>query len=311
MKASSTLTITFEDAILSPMNLFEKPVMLVDATGLIFRAYFSIPPTLSAPDGTVTNAVHGVLGSIIKLEEEVSPTASAMIFDAGRRTFRTEIFPAYKAQRPEPPDDLRPQFALTIEMARALGVPTLVEEGVEADDLIASCAMAAARRGHPVTVLTSDRDLLQILDTDGISVWFPVKGGKNREFEKWDRHRFLAEYGFPPERLTDYKALRGDPSDNIPGVAGIGEKTGMGLMHEFGSLEGIYESLGEIKQPKIRDKLTAERDNVFLYRRLVTLRRDVECAEEIDWDGFHPLNRSSAEFRAFAERLGLKRYILG
>ena len=292
------------------MNLFEKPVMLVDATGLIFRAYYSIPNTLSAPDGTVTNAVHGVLGSVIKLEEEVSPTASAMIFDAGRRTFRTDIFPDYKAQRPEPPDDLRPQFSLTIELARALGVPTLVEDGIEADDLIASCAMAAARRGHPVTVLTSDRDLLQLLDTDGVRVWFPVRGGKNREFDKWDGKRFAEEYGFPPEKFTDYKALRGDPSDNIPGVAGVGEKTAMGLMHEFGGLEGIYERITAVKPPRIKEKLESERDNVFLYRRLVTLKRDVECAETIDWDGLHPLNRSSAEFREFAERLGLKRYVL-
>jgi DNA polymerase-1 len=325
------------------VNLFPQPVLLFDATGLIFRAYYSIPNNLTAPDGTVTNAIHGVLGSIVKIEDEVRPSVTAMIFDAGRRTFRQDEYAAYKANRPEPPDDLRPQFALTIEMARTLGVPTLVEQGVEADDLIASCAMEAVRRGHPVAVLTSDRDLLQILDTDGVTIWFPVKGSRNRMFDKWDRARFEAEYGFPPEDFPDYKALRGDPSDNVPGVAGIGEKTAMKLVGEYGGLEGIYAALenletggraprpdsearpenisprpesGEKPKPsastleKFREKLTAAKDEVFLFRRILTVKRDCEMAKSVDWDGNLPLDRGAPAFREFAERLGLKRYVV-
>lgn len=291
------------------MNLFERPVLLFDATGLIFRAYYSIPTTLTAPDGTVTNAVHGVLGSIIRIEQEVDPTVSAMIFDAGRRSFRTDMYENYKAQRPEPPDDLRPQFELTIEMARTLGVPTLVERGVEADDLIASCAMEAARMGHTVTILTSDRDLLQLLDTDGIQVWFPVKGGRNREFDKWTRARFVSEYGFTPDLFTDYKALRGDPSDNIPGVQGVGEKTALKLIADFGGIEGIYEKIDVVKPDRIRESLLAENNNVRLFRKLVTLKRDCPLAKQFNWDGDHHIRLDGADFKAFAERLGLKRYI--
>jgi len=291
------------------MNLFEQPVLLFDATGLIFRAYYSIPTTLTAPDGTVTNAVHGVLGSIVKIESEVNPTASAMIFDAGRKTFRNEIFEDYKSQRPEPPDDLRPQFSLTIEMARTLGVPTLVEEGVEADDLIASCAIEAVLRGHTVTILTSDRDLLQLLDTDGIEIWFPKRGGQNRVFDKWNRKRFIEKYGFPPELFVDYKALRGDPSDNIPGVKGVGEKTANKLITEFGGLESILARLDAITSARIRDELDRARDKVLLFRELVTLRRDCPIAKTVDWDEHHPIRLDNPDFRKFAEKLGLKRYL--
>jgi DNA polymerase-1 len=194
-------------------------------------------------------------------------------------------------------------------MARALGVPTLVEQGVEADDLIASCAMDAVRNGHTVTILTSDRDLLQLLDTEGVQIWFPVRGGKNRVFEKWNRERFVSEYGFPPERFPDYMALRGDPSDNIPGLPGVGEKTAMKLITDFGALEDIYEKIADVKPDKLRENLTANRDNAFLYRRLVRLKRDCEAASRIDWHGSYPIRLDSMEFRAFAERLGLKRYI--
>jgi len=291
------------------MNLFERPVLLFDATGLIFRAYYSIPTTLKASDGTVTNAVHGVLGSIIRIEKEVDPTASAMIFDAGRRSFRTDLYENYKAQRPEPPDDLRPQFQLTIEMARILGVPTLVERGVEADDLIASCAMEASHMGHTVTVLTSDRDLLQLLDTDGVQVWFPIRGGKNCEFDKWTSQRFFKEYGFEPNLFTDYKALRGDPSDNIPGVQGVGEKTALKLIIEFGGIEQIFDNINSVKPDRVRQSLLNAKDNVFLFRTLVTLKRDCDIAKQIDWNGDHHIKLDSDEFRSFADKLGLKRFI--
>ncbi len=291
------------------MNLFERPILLFDATGLIFRAYYSIPTTLTAPDGTVTNAVHGVLGSIIKIEQEVDPTASAMIFDAGKRSFRTDLYENYKAQRPEPPDDLRPQFQLTIDLARTLGVPTLVERGVEADDLIASCAMEAARMGHTVTILTSDRDLLQLLDTPGVQIWFPVRRSGNKEFDKWTRERFVNEYGFAPELFTDYKALCGDPSDNIPGVQGIGEKTARKLISDFGGIEGIFKCIASVKPDRIRDKLENSKDEVILFRKLVTLKRDCDAAKQIDWNDDHPIRLDSADFRAFADKLGLKRYV--
>jgi len=188
-------------------------------------------------------------------------------------------------------------------------VPTLVEAGVEADDLIASCAMEAVRNGHTVTVLTSDRDLLQLLDTDGVQVWFPVRGGKNRLFEKWNRERFEAEYGFVPDHFPDYKALRGDPSDNIPGLPGIGEKTAMKLIADFGALEAIYEAVDSVKPDKLRLNLVDNRDNAFLYRRLVRLKRDCEAASQIDWHAEYPIRLDSHEFRLFSERLGLKRYI--
>lgn len=244
-------------------------MLLVDATGLIFRAYFTIT-RLTAPDGTPVNAVFGLVRLLMKVFKEVPASASMLAFDAGTDTFRRERFPAYKAQRPAPPDDLRPQFGLSIETAQATGAPVLVLRGFEADDLIATTRDKALARGMKVTVLTGDRDLLQLLTPD-VDVLIMKGAG---EYQRFTPELFEAEFGFPVERYVDYKALMGDPSDNIPGLAGVGPKTAAKLISTFGKLEHIYANLDLVKPDKLRGQLRDEKDNVFLYRELVTLHHD-------------------------------------
>jgi len=253
-------------------------MLLVDATGLIFRAYFTIK-SLTAPDGTPVNAVFGLVRILMKVFKDVPCGACMMAFDAGTDTFRRERFPQYKAQRPPPPDDMRPQFGLSIEAARATGAPVMVLRGFEADDLIATTADKALARGMKVSILTGDRDILQMV-SDDVDVLLMKGAG---EFARYTPEIFAAEYGFPVERFVDYKALMGDPSDNIPGLPGVGPKTAAKLIATHGKLENIYANIDMVKPDTLRQKLRDEKDNVFLYRELVTLHHDVPV--EYDFGG--------------------------
>ena len=249
-----------------------KRLLLIDATGLLFRAYFSLPP-FTAPDGTPVGAVYGLVRMLLKLFRDVPATESAVVFDAGARTFRNDAYPQYKAHRPPPPDDLKPQFGLAIATAQATAAPVFSREGFEADDLIATLAMQAAAVGHAATILTSDRDILQLLSPT-VTVIIP----KKNDFTTYTPESFEAEYGFGVERFTDFKALMGDPSDNIPGVAGIGEKTAAHLVSAYGRLDQLYANLDLVKPEGVRLKLKAGREQAFLFRELVTLRLDAPVA---------------------------------
>ena len=198
----------------------QRRMLLIDGTGLIFRAYYSIAPGMSTPAGQPVNAVFGLLRMILKVFREENATACALVFDAGAKTFRNEMFPDYKAQRAAPPDDLREQFTMSIDTMRATLAPVYVQEGFEADDIIATIAGQAQAAGHAVTVLTSDRDMLQLLSPD-CELLMPAGRG---EFNRRSLAGFEEQYGFPIDRFVDFKAIMGDPSDNIPGVVGIGEK---------------------------------------------------------------------------------------
>lgn len=244
---------------------------MIDATGLIFRAYYSIRGGMTTPDGTPINAVFGLTRMMLKVFRDISATASAIVFDAGRETFRNEMYPEYKAQRPQPPDDLRPQFSLAVDTARATQAPVYIEPGYEADDIIATLAAQAEQAGHQVTILTGDRDILQLLSPD-CDLLMPAARG---DLTLHNTTTFEREYGFPLERYVDYKALRGDPSDNIPGVRGIGPKHAAKLVCTYGKLEQLYANLELVKPAGVQTKLREARDEVFLYRDLVTLKKDV------------------------------------
>ncbi|MEZ5338201.1 MAG: 5'-3' exonuclease H3TH domain-containing protein [bacterium] len=248
-----------------------RHILLIDGTGLIFRAYFSIKGDMTTPEGVPVNAVFGVLRLLMKIFKDNAVTDSAIVFDAGSQTFRNQMYDGYKANRPEPPDDLRPQFGLTIDMAKLTGAPVYSMKGFEADDIIATLASDARRQGNRVSVLTSDRDLLQLLDP-GTQLLMPGKMGAVNEV---DLGEFELKYGFPVERFVDFKALMGDPSDNIPGVAGVGEKTAAKLVAQHGKLESIYSNIDFIKPDGLRKKLEPAKDDVFLFRDLVTVKRDV------------------------------------
>jgi DNA polymerase I len=247
----------------------EKRFLLIDATGLIFRAYYSVTP-LTSPAGEPVNAVFGLMRMLLKLYRELPASASAIVFDAGAKTFRNELYSAYKANRSAPPDDLRSQFSLAIDTARDTLAPVLVEPGFEADDIIATLAERSLHSGHEVAVLSSDRDLLQLL-RPGLTVLTPQRDGG---FKVNSEQSFLDDYGFTIDRFLDYKALMGDPSDNIPGVPGIGEKTAAKLVTTHGKLEQLYANIDYVKPPSVQLKLKAARKDVFMYRELVTLRTD-------------------------------------
>ncbi|HCS70154.1 MAG TPA: DNA polymerase I, partial [Rhodospirillaceae bacterium] len=189
-------------------------VFLVDGSGFIFRAYHALPP-MTAPDGTPTNAVFGFTKMLMKLVEDTEADFVAVIFDRARKTFRNDIYPEYKAHRPPAPDDLIPQFELVRKATEALNVPAIDMDGFEADDLIATYARQARERGAEVTIVSSDKDLMQLVD-DSVVLFDAMK---NREIGP---EQVMEKFGVAPDKVIDVQALAGDSSDNVPGVAGIG-----------------------------------------------------------------------------------------
>ena len=240
---------------------------LVDGSGYIFRAYHALPP-LTRSDGTPVGAVLGFTNMLLRLMAGHQGDHLAVIFDAGRDTFRNEIYAEYKANRDEPPDDLIPQFGLVREATRAFGVPAIEKPGFEADDLIACYAHGARKQGFKVTIVSSDKDLMQLVG-DGIEMLDPIKQKPIREPEVLER------FGVTPDKVVFVQTLAGDSTDNVPGVPGIGVKTAAELINTYGDLETLLARAGEIKQPKRRESLLANIDKARISYRLVKL--DSEC----------------------------------
>ena len=278
----------------------DKRLLLVDATGLIFRAYYTVKG-LTAPDGTPVNAVFGMVRILLKVFKDYPCCGCALVFDAGTDTFRKEQFADYKANRAAPPDDLRPQFALSIEAAKATGAPVYCIRGFEADDVIATIARHSCEKDLKVSILTGDRDILQLLDGN-VEVLLMKGAG---EYKRYDEQLFADDFGIPVTRYVDYKALMGDTSDNIPGVPGIGPKTAATLIATHGKLETLYANIDMVKPDRVRQLLKEHRENVFRWRDLVTLRSDVEV--EYDFHGRVMPNFASQELNDLLERLGFNR----
>ncbi|MEM9357147.1 MAG: DNA polymerase I [Pseudomonadota bacterium] len=247
-------------------------VYLVDGSGYIFRAFHALPPLTRPSDGLPVGAVHGFCQMLWKLIGDTKsgdqPTHLAVIFDAGSQTFRNEIYAEYKAQRPPPPEELVPQFPLFRDAVKAFNVPCIEMEGYEADDLIATYAQTIADAGGQVTIVSSDKDLMQLVQpgVDMLDTMKNKKIGPEQVFEK-----FFVE----PERVVDVQSLAGDSVDNVPGVPGIGVKTAAQLIQEYGDLDSLLERAGEIKQPKRREKLIEFADQARISRDLVRLKLDV------------------------------------
>ena len=253
-----------------------KHLYLVDGSGYIFRAYFAIPPR-STSEGVPTNATFGFTNMLIKLLRDSDADAVAVIFDAGSRSFRNEIYPDYKAHRPEPPEDLIPQFAAIREATRAFNLPCIELENYEADDLIATYARQAREAGAEVTIVSSDKDLMQLVG-EGVAMFDPMKNTPIGLAE------VEAKFGVGPDKVVEVQALAGDSTDNVPGVPGIGVKTAAQLIIEYGSLDGLLERAGEIKQPKRREKLIENAELARISRELVRLKDDVPL-ESLDGEG--------------------------
>ena len=244
-----------------------RHLYLIDGSGFVFRAFHALPP-LTRPDGTPVNAVLGFTNMLWKILRETDADHAAVIFDSGRHTFRNELFEQYKANRGETPEELIPQFPLVREAAGAFNLASVELAGFEADDLIAAYADAARARGARVTIVSADKDLMQLVDADSVMMYDYFK---NREIgPEQVRERF----GVGPERVIDVQALAGDSSDNVPGVPGIGVKTAAQLINDYGDLDRLLEHAEEIKQPKRRQNLIEHAGMARLSRTLVTLRRD-------------------------------------
>jgi DNA polymerase I len=251
-------------------------VFLVDGSSYIFRAYHALPPLNRKSDGLQVNAVLGFCNMLWKLmrdlKPEERPTHLAVVFDKSEKTFRTEMYPDYKAHRPDPPDDLRPQFAFIREAVRAFDIPCLEQLGYEADDLIATYVREACEAGARATIVASDKDLMQLV-TDCVIMYDTMK----------DRRIGIPEvvekFGVPPDKMIEVQALIGDSTDNVPGVPGIGVKTAAQLIGEYGDLETLLARAGEIKQEKRRQALIEHAEHARLSKKLVTL--DVHVPLEV------------------------------
>ena len=245
-----------------------RHVFLIDGSGFLFRAYFGIKQRMTRADGTLVNAVHGFSTMLMKLIDDTDADHIAVIFDSARKTFRNDIYPDYKAHRPPPPDDLIPQFELVREATRAFNVACVDMPGFEADDLIATYAVLAREAGADVTVVSSDKDLMQLVG-DGVMMFDAMKSkeiGPDQVMEK---------FGVGPDRVIEVQALAGDSSDNVPGVPGIGLKTAAQLINEYGDLDGVLAHAEDIKQPKRRQSLIDHAEDARVSKLLVTLKKDV------------------------------------
>ncbi|MCA1242742.1 DNA polymerase I [Stappia stellulata] len=266
----------------TPKLTADDHLILVDGSTFIFRAYHALPPLTRKSDGLPVGAVSGFCNMLWKLlqegltpEEGDEPTHMAVIFDHSAKTFRNDIYPEYKAQRPEPPEDLIPQFGLIREATRAFCVHCIEQEGFEADDLIATYARAAAAAGARVTIVSGDKDLMQLI---GPRVGM-IDTMKNKIFGVDEVHE---KFGVGPEKVVEVQALAGDSVDNVPGVPGIGLKTAALLINEFGDLETLLSKADTIKQNKRRENLIEFADQARISRELVTLKDDVPVVEPVE-----------------------------
>ncbi|RVA79777.1 DNA polymerase I, partial [Mesorhizobium sp. M7A.F.Ca.CA.001.08.2.1] len=257
-------------------------LFLVDGSGYIFRAYHALPPLTRKSDGLPVGAVSGFCNMLWKLmldarntDVGIVPTHFAVIFDYSSKTFRNDLYPEYKANRSAPPEDLIPQFGLIRQATRAFNLPCVEIEGYEADDLIATYARLACEAGGDTTIISSDKDLMQLVG-DTVAMYDPMKDrqiGIPEVIEKW---------GVPPEKMVDLQALTGDSVDNVPGVPGIGPKTAAQLLEQFGDLDTLLARAGEIKQDKRRESIIANADKARISRQLVTLMNDVPVTEGLE-----------------------------
>ncbi|HET8706148.1 MAG TPA: 5'-3' exonuclease H3TH domain-containing protein, partial [Pseudomonadales bacterium] len=245
----------------------KKPLVLIDGSSYLYRAFHALPP-LTAANGQPTGAIKGVVAMIKKLIKEVQPQYAAVVFDAKGKTFREEMFPAYKANRPPMPEDLRAQIEPLHELIRALGLPLISVEGVEADDVMGTLATRAHAMGLPTLISTGDKDMAQLVN-DHIILIDTMKDAV------MDIDGVKEKFGVPPERIIDYLTLVGDTSDNIPGVPKVGPKTAVKWLTEYGSLDGLVEkaaSVGGAVGENLRNSL----QQIPISKQLATIKLDVE-----------------------------------
>ena len=255
------------------MTRDRRSILLLDGHSLAYRAFYALPDTLRTNTGQLTNAVYGFTSMLIKLLADRDPDAIVVAFDRGRDTARTAAFPEYKANRERPPEEFRPQVDLIKQVLSVLDVPVVEVEGVEADDVLATLASSAVDEGFHAYVVTGDRDAMQLVDDD-LTVLYTLRG--ITEMAEMTPDAVEERYGVPPGSYLDVAALRGDSSDNLPGVPGVGDKTAAKLVRAYGDVDGIYEHLDELSGKKVPAMLDEHRQQVELNRQVMQLRRDLE-----------------------------------
>ncbi|MCV6967042.1 DNA polymerase I [Mycobacterium intermedium] len=281
--------------------------MLLDGNSLAFRAFYALPAeNFKTRGGLTTNAVYGFTAMLINLLRDEAPTHIAAAFDVSRQTFRSERYPEYKANRSSTPDEFHGQIDITKEVLNALGITVLSEPGFEADDIIATLATQAENEGYRVLVVTGDRDALQLV-SDDVTVLYPRKGVS--ELTRFTPEAVVEKYGLTPRQYPDFAALRGDPSDNLPGIPGVGEKTASKWIIEYGSLQSLVDNVDSVRG-KVGDALRAHVANVVLNRDLTELVKDVPLAQTPDTLRLQPWDRDQIhrlfddlEFRVLRDRL--------
>ena len=249
----------------------QPTLYLIDGSSYIFRAYFAIRH-LSTSDGFPTNAIYGFTSMMFKFIKDFDPKYVAMVFDSKTRTFRSDIYPLYKANRDKPPDDLIPQFDKIFDIVRAFSIPIVQKDGFEADDLIGTIAKANEGKNIDIILVTGDKDFYQLVSSN-------IKLLDTMKNKVTDIEKVKERFGVVPEKVIDVLALSGDQVDNIPGVKGIGEKTASKLIALYSSLDGVYDNIGELKG-KQKENLENCKDDAFLSKELVTIKTDVEDIEK-------------------------------
>ncbi len=261
-------------------------VMLIDGNSLTYRAFFALPTDMATASGQVTNAVFGFTSMLINLVRDHQPDLLAVTFDRPEPTFRHEMVTTYKANRTAAPDILRQQMGLVRQVVEVLGLPILDKAGVEADDIIATLATRARDRGDDVLIVTGDRDSYQLVEDPHIKVLYNKRGVS--DYALYDEAGILERTGVPPTKYVEYAAMRGDPSDNLPGVPGVGEKTAAKLINQYGGIDGIFEHVDE-QTPKLRQNLAENEGQARLNAEMMLLDRDVDLG--VDPEGLRAAGR--------------------
>src|SRR5919202_875785 len=265
-------------------------VYLIDGYSLLYRAFYALPQSIVTSTGLPTNALYGFTSMVLKLLASEDEVGIGVVWDGGMPVFRTEIFPEYKAQRTSMPDELRVQLDHLEQILKAMNIPTIRVEGLEADDVLATLSKRVPE-GVELAIVTGDQDAMQLVDGN-VKVLRTTRGVS--EMKAYGRQEVIEEYGVTPEQIPDYKALVGDPSDNIPGVRGIGPKGAANLLKEFGTVEKLYENLDSVKAKGTRTKLKEGRENAFLSLELARMRFDAPVefdAGELKFEGIAPERR--------------------
>src|SRR5450759_1811824 len=250
-----------------------RKVLLIDGHSLAYRAFFALPDTMSTTGGQPTNAVFGFTSMLLKVLDEEKPDAVVVAFDGPRADLhRTKEYPRYKAHRPTMPNELRSQMEMIENLLEHMNIPPVRAEGYEAADVLGTMAKEAAAAGSAAVIVTGDKDTLQLVG-NGITVLMTGKG--ITDTVTYDQQAVENKYGIAPEKMPEMAGLKGDPSDNIPGVPGIGEKGACALIKEYGSLEGLYDNLDKITGAKRKSSLEENRDLAFLSRDLARLETGI------------------------------------